>query len=698
MNKSNSLQNPKTVSIVWWGIGWLASAILLAKQWYKISLYEKNECLGGRASILHKDGYTFDMGPSRYLMPDIFEEFFESIDEDIHEYLDLKQLSPSYRVFYGRDMGLSCPKTNENIIMSKVWTSLLLKKNVIILHWLHDDANTWRRKRLWDQCVSQWVSCFQPQCDHEHGLSLEKDLDFIVQQVWIENFHEWTIIVWYSLWWVTAKHLINKIWKKINKLITIASSFPRPPEWDDKGEEELLQYRNTVLNFELFNSLTNVHITIFSKDDPVIPYEKAINYRSEYYPSSTVLSYEWKWHFGKRRNVDSIPELLPFIVTNQIQITTYNWKICCNNIGLFGYNKTEEKIRNGVLAIIKNTQTGKFLLQVKKKAYNIITLCGGWVEEWENCEDTIIREIKEETGLLYPKIITKLGDSTYLRYRKWNTNLFGANDFYYIEVESDTADSVSSEEQDKNWNIWLDEQEVAQSISFYSHLIGWFRYKEWIWWSKDQDRADKEFIQHCLGNNICNQTILDIFHKYIPNNNLSTYQRLYKNHINPDSCSLSKYENEKWVKLMYIWDRHSAKYPDNDYTFIKESFHDFIQIKDWKPKIVLIEWGVDWDIPDNEKDFVHWKQLSTASYLKFLAMWANIPFDSPELWNKKEKEELLRAWYTMKEISIYNLIRFLRTTVWIQWKAINNELLLSYFPNKESVERNIQYFIDETWL
>jgi phytoene dehydrogenase-like protein len=90
----------KTVSIVWWGIGWLASAILLAKQWYKVSVYEKNECLGGRASILYKDGYTFDMGPSRYLMPDIFEEYFESIGENVHEYLDLKQLSPSYRVFY----------------------------------------------------------------------------------------------------------------------------------------------------------------------------------------------------------------------------------------------------------------------------------------------------------------------------------------------------------------------------------------------------------------------------------------------------------------------------------------------------------------------------------------------------------------------------------------------------------------------
>lgn len=113
----------KTVSIVWWGIGWLASAILLAKSWYKASLYEKNECLGGRASILHKDGYTFDMGPSRYLMPDIFEEFFENIGENIHDHLDLQKLSPSYRVFYeGRDVPLARPQDkNEHADIENEW-------------------------------------------------------------------------------------------------------------------------------------------------------------------------------------------------------------------------------------------------------------------------------------------------------------------------------------------------------------------------------------------------------------------------------------------------------------------------------------------------------------------------------------------------------------------------------------------------
>ena len=145
-------EKTKTVTIVWWGIGWLASAILLAKQWYKVSLYEKNECLGGRASIMHKDGYTFDMGPSRYLMPDIFEEFFESIDEDIHDYLDLKQLSPSYRIFYeGRDALLARPQDENGYTDIKNWYT-----KIISLHHLDIYADSQRMSDIFES-IEPWA-------------------------------------------------------------------------------------------------------------------------------------------------------------------------------------------------------------------------------------------------------------------------------------------------------------------------------------------------------------------------------------------------------------------------------------------------------------------------------------------------------------------------------------------------------------
>lgn len=96
----------KSISIIWWGIGWLATAVLMAKDGHDVSVYEKNECLWGRASIFSEKGYTFDMGPSWYLMPDLFEKFFNEIGENIHDHLDLAQLSPSYKVFYPEDNNL----------------------------------------------------------------------------------------------------------------------------------------------------------------------------------------------------------------------------------------------------------------------------------------------------------------------------------------------------------------------------------------------------------------------------------------------------------------------------------------------------------------------------------------------------------------------------------------------------------------
>ncbi len=91
------------VVIIGSGVGGLATAGLLAKQGYSVEVFEKNEQLGGRLSVLKKDGFTFDMGPSWYLMPDIFEQFFGLMGEKVEDYLDLRHLSPSYRIFFKDD-------------------------------------------------------------------------------------------------------------------------------------------------------------------------------------------------------------------------------------------------------------------------------------------------------------------------------------------------------------------------------------------------------------------------------------------------------------------------------------------------------------------------------------------------------------------------------------------------------------------
>jgi len=89
----------KTAIIIGAGMGGLSLAALLSKKGYAVSVYEKNESLGGRARIFETNGFTFDMGPSWYMMPDVFADFFALLGEDINEYFTLEKLSPSYRVF-----------------------------------------------------------------------------------------------------------------------------------------------------------------------------------------------------------------------------------------------------------------------------------------------------------------------------------------------------------------------------------------------------------------------------------------------------------------------------------------------------------------------------------------------------------------------------------------------------------------------
>jgi phytoene desaturase len=86
--------------IIGGGVGGLAMACLLGKAGYQVAVLEKNDQLGGRAGVFTAKGFTFDTGPSWYLMPDVFEHFFALMDERVEDHLQLLKLSPSYRVFY----------------------------------------------------------------------------------------------------------------------------------------------------------------------------------------------------------------------------------------------------------------------------------------------------------------------------------------------------------------------------------------------------------------------------------------------------------------------------------------------------------------------------------------------------------------------------------------------------------------------
>lgn len=88
------------VVIIGAGIGGLATANILAKAGYDVEIYEKNSTPGGRAGLLSAEGFKFDTGPSWYLMPDVFRDYFSLFGKSVDQELDLIKLKPAYKVFF----------------------------------------------------------------------------------------------------------------------------------------------------------------------------------------------------------------------------------------------------------------------------------------------------------------------------------------------------------------------------------------------------------------------------------------------------------------------------------------------------------------------------------------------------------------------------------------------------------------------
>tara|TARA_B100001778_G_scaffold240360_1_gene200760 strand:- start:814 stop:2289 length:1476 start_codon:yes stop_codon:yes gene_type:complete len=89
------------IIIIGSGFSSISAACYLSKKGYQVKVFEKNNSLGGRARQLKRDGFTFDMGPSWYWMPDIFERFFNDFNKKPSDYYELEKLDPAYEVYFG---------------------------------------------------------------------------------------------------------------------------------------------------------------------------------------------------------------------------------------------------------------------------------------------------------------------------------------------------------------------------------------------------------------------------------------------------------------------------------------------------------------------------------------------------------------------------------------------------------------------
>ena len=90
----------RSVIVIGSGFAGLSAATFMAKEGWKVTILEKNHTAGGRARRWKENGFTFDMGPSFYWMPDVFERYFAQFNKQVSDYYRLVRLDPSYRIYW----------------------------------------------------------------------------------------------------------------------------------------------------------------------------------------------------------------------------------------------------------------------------------------------------------------------------------------------------------------------------------------------------------------------------------------------------------------------------------------------------------------------------------------------------------------------------------------------------------------------
>ncbi|WMI69691.1 NAD(P)/FAD-dependent oxidoreductase [Mangrovimonas sp. YM274] len=105
----------KKIIVIGSGFSSLSASCYLAKAGFDVIILEKNNTVGGRARQLKRDGFTFDIGPTFYWMPDVFERFFSDFNTTPSHFYNLKKLDPAYQIYFSSKDSVSISADFENI-------------------------------------------------------------------------------------------------------------------------------------------------------------------------------------------------------------------------------------------------------------------------------------------------------------------------------------------------------------------------------------------------------------------------------------------------------------------------------------------------------------------------------------------------------------------------------------------------------
>jgi phytoene desaturase len=133
----------KKAIIIGAGVGGLATAIRLASKGIEVTVYEKNEYVGGKLSAFEKDGYFFDAGPSLFTKPSLLEELFKDVDENLSDYFTYKKIETACTYFYEDGTVVSASTDAENF--ANELANKLGENKETVLQYLLNSKNLYER-------------------------------------------------------------------------------------------------------------------------------------------------------------------------------------------------------------------------------------------------------------------------------------------------------------------------------------------------------------------------------------------------------------------------------------------------------------------------------------------------------------------------------------------------------------------------
>ena len=107
----------RNIAVIGSGFSGLSCAASLAQKGHQVTIFEKNKTLGGRARQFTEKGFKFDMGPSWYWMPDVFERFYRRFNKNVYDYFKVEKLDPGFQIIFENKEELKIPANWDKILV-----------------------------------------------------------------------------------------------------------------------------------------------------------------------------------------------------------------------------------------------------------------------------------------------------------------------------------------------------------------------------------------------------------------------------------------------------------------------------------------------------------------------------------------------------------------------------------------------------